>query len=79
MRFIIDNDFEFYCFLKANLPENYQIISEPSKDYYSEWSFDYKIYYKNKLIDEIKGNFNKIRDGELVIKANKIINDVNKN
>ena len=74
MNFNIENDFEFYCFLKANLPNSYKIISEPSKNYYSEWQYDYKIFHKNILIEEIKGNFKEIEDGELVRKAIQIIN-----
>ena len=78
MSFTIDNDFEFYCFLKANLPEDYKIVSEPSKNYYSEWFFDYKLFHNNELIDEIKGNFNNIENGELIQKANQIIKQLKK-
>ena len=75
MSFNITHDYETYCFLKASLPKGYQIIAEPSKNYYSEWFFDYKIYYKNKLVGELIGDFRDIKDGELVKKAKQILNE----
>jgi hypothetical protein len=78
MDFKIKNDYEFYCYLKARLPKKYKIIAEPSPHYYSEWFFNYKIYYNNKLVDKISGNFRNIKKGELVKKAKKIISRINK-
>ncbi|MCF8222796.1 MAG: hypothetical protein K9J25_06580 [Bacteroidales bacterium] len=60
--------------MKANLPETYKIISKPSPNYYSEWYFDYKILLNDKVIEEINGNFNDFKQGELVKKANEILN-----
>lgn len=73
MSFNIEHNYEFYCFLKANLPEKYKILSEPSPNYYSEWYFDYKILFNSEVIEEIKGNFNDLKQGELVRKAEEIL------
>ncbi len=78
MSFEIENDFEFYCFLKARLPKQYQVIAEPSTSYYSEWMYNYQIFLDGKLIDEIKGNFKEVKPGELVSKANEILNRLTK-
>ena len=77
MSFKIAHNFEFYCYVKASLPDDYTIISEPSKNYFSEWEFHYKLYFGNKLIDEIKGDYRKIKDGELVSRGIQIIQKVN--
>lgn len=73
MSFNIEHNYEFYCFLKANLPKEYRILAEPSPTYYSEWCFDYRILHNDKVIEEIKGNFNNYKRGELVNKAKDIL------
>ena len=78
MSFDISHNYEFYCYLKANLPEGYKIVSEPSKNYYSEWYFNYTIFHSNEIIDVFKGNFKEIEQGELVQKANQIIKKIKK-
>ena len=75
MNFDIEHDFEFYCYLKASLPSEYKIVSEPSTKYYSEWSFNYRIYYKNELIKEFEGNFKEIEEGELIQEAKQLISE----
>lgn len=79
MSFTINHDYEFYCYLKANLPEGYKIISEPLKGYYSEWFYNYTIFHNNKIINEFRGNFKEIKQGELVQIATQIINNINNN
>ena len=72
-RFKIKSDLEFYCYLKANLPSEYSIISEPEKSYFNEWNYCYKIFYKDELIDKYIGNFRNIEKGYLIIKANQLV------
>ena len=72
-KFKIKSDFEFYCYLKAHLPAGYKIISEPSKSYYSEWKYDYKIYHKKILYKEYSGDFRTIKAGSLINEAENIM------
>jgi len=74
--FEINSDLEFYCYLKAHLPSKYTIVSEPQKSYYSEWYFDYRIYYGDKLLKEYTGNFKDIEEGYLVREAKNILESV---
>jgi hypothetical protein len=55
--------------LKAKLPKEYSIVSEPEKSYYSEWCFRYIIYHDGKLFKEFKGNFLDIEKGSLISEA----------
>lgn len=77
--FKIKSDYEFYCYLKAHLPTNYTILSEPQKSYYSEWLFHYRIYYKDKLFCEYSGTFLDIKKGYLVNKAKRLLKNIGKN
>jgi hypothetical protein len=69
----IGSDLEFYCYLKANLPSGYTIVSEPSADYYSEWQFCYKIYKGSQLLWDINGDFSDLQEGELTRRAENIL------
>ena len=75
-KFKIKSDYEFYCYLKAHLPEEFKIISEPSKSYYSEWKYDYKIFRNGKLYREYNGDFKNIKTGTLVNEAEKLMKDI---
>jgi hypothetical protein len=74
--FTIKSDFEFYCYLKAHLPKEYTIVSEPEKSYYSEWCYHYILFHKDKLLKEYKGNFLEIKKGDLVKEAEKMLNEI---
>jgi hypothetical protein len=74
--FEIESDYEFYCYLKAKLPKEYSIVSEPEKSYYSEWSFHYIIYHAGKLFKECKGNFLEIEKGSLISEANSVLESI---
>jgi len=78
MSFEIENNYEFYCYLKFNLPEGICVISEPSPGYYSEWDFDYKITKGEEILECFKGNFREINEGVLVAKAHQILNKYKK-
>jgi hypothetical protein len=71
----MDSDLDFYCYLKANLPAGYTIVSEPSAAYYSEWQFCYKVFKDTKLLWEVKGDYSKLPKGELVHKAENILSE----
>ena len=73
-RFEIKSDLEFYCYLKANLPDGYTIIAEPEKTYFNEWQYCYKLFYQNKLLDTYSGSYKDIETGYLVKKAKQLIN-----
>lgn len=77
--FEIKSDYEFYCYLKAHLPEEYTIVSEPQKSYYSEWDFHYNIYHKDVLVKECKGNFLDIKKGFLLSEAKGILKQLQEN
>lgn len=74
--FEIESDLEFYCFLKAHLPAEYTIVSEPQKAYYSERYFHYKIYHEDTLFKEYTGSFDEIEEGYLVGEAKKILESI---
>ena len=69
----IDSDLDFYCYLKANLPTAYTIVSEPSAAYYSEWLFCYKIHKQSELLWSVSGDFRTLRRGSLVRRARHIL------
>lgn len=73
LQFEISSDLEFYCYLKAHLPDGYTIVSEPEVSYYSEWHFVYKILHYGKLWKEYVGNFQEIEPGSLAKEARQII------
>lgn len=73
---IIENDFEFYCYLKSSLPKEYAIISYPSTAYYSEWSYEYHIYKNGKLVKNYKGDFKSVKRNALVEEAKNIMNTI---
>jgi len=70
-----ESDFEFYCFLKANLPKGYEIIAEPQTSYYSEWKFCYQVYFENQLIKSYAGDFRQIAPGSLVHAAEELLKE----
>ena len=76
IKFEIKSDLEFYCYLKALLPSDYSIVSEPQKSYYSQWHYHYKIYHKGKLVKEYSGNFRDIEKGYLAEKAKKLLRSI---
>lgn len=71
--FEITSDYEFYCYLKARLPQPYRIVAEPSTKYYSEWMFHYRILKGDELIDECSGNYKEIEPGSLIKRANQLM------
>ena len=71
----ITSDLEFYCYLKANLPIGYSIVSEPSGEYYSEQQFSYKVYKNTDLLWTISGDFTTMQSGSLVCRAQSILNE----
>lgn len=75
----IESDLEFYCYLKKNLPKRYQIISEPSTSYYSEWHFNYTILLEGKVYKKYTGDFRKLIKGKLIQEARSILIKVHKN
>lgn len=76
VKFEINSDSEFYCYLKAHLPGEYTIVSEPQKSYYSEWHFHYQIYRRDKLLKEYIGDFEDIEKGYLEREAKQILDDI---
>ncbi|MBI5154602.1 hypothetical protein HZA57_05140, partial [Candidatus Poribacteria bacterium] len=67
--FEIENNIEFYCFLKAHLPARYSIISQPSTSYYSEWYYDYRVMKGAEVIASYAGSFRELTGSELVTEA----------
>lgn len=76
LKFAIRSDLDFYCFLKAHLPAEYTIVSEPQKSYYSEWDFCYKIFKDDVLFAEYNGNFKSLAKDSLVNEAMEILKKV---
>lgn len=79
LKFEITSDLDFYCFLKIHLPDEYTIVSEPQKSYYSEWDFCYKIFKEESLFAEYNGNFKSIKKGSLVNEAMEILEKIESN
>ena len=76
VKFEIESNYEFYCYLKAHLPKEYLIVSNPEKSYYSEWHFNYKIYHKGEIFKEYIGNYKDIKKGYLVREAKQILESI---
>ena len=72
----IVEDLEFYCYLKKELPVNYQIIAIPSTAYYSEWLFEYHLFKEGKLIRKYTGDFRAIEEGELASEAKRLLHEI---
>jgi hypothetical protein len=72
-RFEIGSDLEFYCYLKAHLPDEYEILSEPRRSYYSEWDFNYQIYHNGQLVEQYVGDFRDLEVGYLMREAERIL------
>jgi len=75
-RFQIKSNLEFYCYLKAHLQGSYEVIAEPSKSYYSEWHYHYKILKEGEILREFEGDFRELEDGELVSKGKKVLQEL---
>jgi len=73
--FEIESDFEFYCYLKACLPEGFSIVAEPSTAYYSDSQFHYRIFHGDELIRKLTGDFHTLEKGSLVKEAVRIMNN----
>lgn len=76
LKFAMSSDLDFYCFLKAHLPDEYTIVTEPQKSYYSEWDFCYQIFKHGVLFAEYNGNFKNIEKGSLVNEATEILRKI---
>lgn len=74
--FNITSDFEFYCYLKANLPEGFTIQSEPETSYYSEWSYRYILYHGSEPIKKFEGKFKEIELGSLIEEAERVLRQI---
>jgi len=74
----LESDFEFYCYLKKNLPPRYQILSEPSTSYYSEWVFNYTILKDGEVYKKYSGDFRELNKGKLVHEARSILTELQK-
>lgn len=73
---LINDDLEFYCYLKKTLPMNYQIRAQPSTAYYSEWLFEYNVYKNDILYRQFKGDFRLINKGYLISEANQLLQEI---
>ncbi len=74
--FKLESNYEVYCFLKINLPEGYAIHAEPSPDYFTENFFRYVITKGDKELKILEGRFSEIRYNDLIIRAKKILREV---
>jgi hypothetical protein len=74
--FTIEQDYEFYVFLKSSLPAAFRIEAEPSTSYYSEWMFHYKLYHQDELLRTFEGDYRSLKKGALVRTAIKVLSDI---
>ena len=74
--FDIESDHEFYCYLKANLPSEYEVLAEPSAKYYSEWDFCYKVVRGEEVVAQFEGSFKTIARGSLVKQAQRLLREL---
>lgn len=71
-----ESNFDVYCWLKATLPSEYYIQSEPQAGYYSEWFYDYQVYKGNILVKRFMGNFNDLSLSQLVEEAKTFLQEI---
>jgi len=69
----IEEDSEFYAYLKRYLPTHIRIETDPSAEYFSEYLYRYKIFINERIVEDIQGDFRNIRKGELVNLAEQIL------
>lgn len=75
-KFEISSDLEFYCYLKAHLPSEYEVVSQPHKSYYSEWHYHYVIYHQGEVFEEYSGSFEDLEKGDFIREAQRILKSV---
>jgi len=73
--FELTSDLEFYCYLKAHLPDDYTIEAEPDRAYYSEWHYCYIVRHQECRVAEIRGDFRETETGALIAEAERILRE----
>lgn len=71
--FELRDNSEVYCWLRQMLEPQYTVVSEPSADYFSEWSYCYRVLDDQRLLHELSGDFRRLRPGELVSAAQNLV------
>jgi hypothetical protein len=64
---------EVYCWLRHTLEPLYTVTAEPAPGYFSEWQYCYRITQGSTVVAEFSGDFRKLRPGELVDAASKLV------
>jgi len=67
------NDSNAYCYLKQKLEPRFQVVAEPSTDYFSEWRYCYRVLDGNQPVHELRGDFRDFRPGEVIDAARRIV------
>jgi hypothetical protein len=76
MSFESPDNLEAYCSLKYHLEPRFQVVAEPSTDYYSEWMYCYRIYDGDALLHELRGDYRELRSGQLAASARDLVNQL---
>lgn len=71
--FDVESDYDVYCYLRANLPPGYDVTAKPSKEYYSEWHFNYEVLVGGEVIRRFAGDFRTIPKGSLAEEAREFV------
>lgn len=71
--FELRDNSEVYCWLRQMLEPQYTVVSQPSADYFSEWSYCYRVLDNQRLLHELSGDFRELRPDELVMAAKSLV------
>ena len=50
-------DYEVYCWLKRELPAEFEVLAEPQAGYFSEWRYRYRVLKAGEVVAEWSGDF----------------------
>lgn len=71
--FDLRDNAEVYCWLRQMLEPRYSVVSEPKSDYFSEWSYCYRVLDGGQVIRELSGDLRQLQSGELVHAARHLV------
>ena len=74
--FEINRNSEVYCWLRYHLAPQYWVVAEPQPGYFSEQTFCYRVFDREQLLYEMRGDFRELRPGSLVDQAQRIVQDL---
>lgn len=71
-------DNEAYCYLKLHLEPRFQIVAEPSVEYFSQWMYCYRVFDGHELVHELAGDLRNQASGSLSNQAKQLVSELHK-